>query len=102
MSTKLQPQKTTRKASLSNNKMLSQLSMSFYDESTARRQKQVILDSCPFELDGRLTLSQMLTEKEKPVKSTSKLKKKQPDLLFESEKDETDFRTTQDSKMISR
>ena len=44
----------------------------------------------------------MLTEKERPMKSTSKLKKKQLELHFESEKDETDFRTTQDSKMISR
>lgn len=36
------------------------------------------------------------------MKSTAKLKKKQVDLMFESEKDETDFRTTQDSKMIFR
>jgi hypothetical protein len=49
MSTKKHSEeRNSQKTSLSATKLLSQLSMSFYDESTIRKHKQVILDSCLF------------------------------------------------------
>lgn len=38
--------KVRRKLSLSSSKLANSLSLSFYDESTLRKNKQIILDNC--------------------------------------------------------
>ena len=77
------------------------LSMSFYDDSTLKKKKQVILDSCPAE--NNLQFSQKKdknTSRTINKRSARKTKVEQKyELPLGKEKDEIDFTTTEASKL---
>lgn len=89
-------EKTMRKLSLSSSKIVSKLSLSFYDESTLRKSKQIILDDCLLDNGQRFTVSQTLGGSKQKLKSASKKKKREAREEWQPFKDreEVDFTTT--------
>jgi hypothetical protein len=89
-------EKAIRKLSLSSSKIVSKLSLSFYDESTLRKSKQIILDDCLLDNEQRFTVSQTLASSKQKLKSASKKKKKEVREEWQPFKDreEVDFTTT--------
>ena len=77
------------------------LSMSFYDDSTIKKKKQIILDSCPIEDTHKIkTPKPRPTSRTNSKRSNKKVKAEiRIELSLEKEKDEIDFTTTEASKL---
>ena len=95
--------KSHRELSQTNTNAVNALSMSFYDDSTLNKKKQIILDCGPGDPTGHPLISKNKNSSRNVNKRSVKKIKPSPkyDTPLGKEKDEVDFTTTEASKMVT-